>query len=1179
MPLCPKCGTDNPAGFKFCGACGSPFGRRCPNCGSEVPEGFRFCGTCGTDVQAGTPVAPPAAVEPVSERRLVSVLFADLVGFTSLSEKRDAEEVRELLSRYFDTCRKLVGLYGGTIEKFIGDAVMAVWGTPVAQEDDAERAVRTALDLVEAVAQLGAEVGAPELRARAGVLTGEAAVTVGAQSQGMVAGDLVNTASRIQSAAEPGQVFVGESTRRATEASVVYEDAGDHTLKGKTEPMHLWHATRIVAGIGGALKSEGLEAPFVGRDRELRLIKDLFHVTADEGKAHLVSVTGIAGIGKSRIMWEFFKYIDGVAARFRWHRGRCLSYGEGVTYWALAEMVRTRCDIVEAEEQTSAMAKLRKALEESVPDLEERKFIEPRLAHLLGLEERTARDREDLFSAWRLFYERLSEQMPTIMVFEDVQWADASLLDFIDYLLEWSRNHRIFILTLGRPEISAKRPEWGGGKRGMTTMYLDPLSHQSMLEMMNAFVPGLPEDARDRILARSEGIPLYAVETVRMLLDRGLLVREGPAYRLTGGIEELEIPETLHALIAARLDGLTTEERRLGQDGAVLGKTFTRESLAAVSGFAELDLDPLLASLVRKEVLTVQADIRSPERGQYGFVQDLVRQVAYDTLSKKDRKARHLAAARYLVDRWGEEEEEIIEVVASHYVEAYHAAPSAEDAGEIKTRAREMLARAAKRAASLAAGDEALRYYEQAAELADEGLDRADLLERAGSMAALVARNERAVELFKRSIEIFKESGLEHAAARAEAAIAEVYWNQGHLSEATALLRSAYDLLSTEEPDEALATVAAQLGRFLALGGQMDEAAAPLEQALEIAEVFGITNVFSNALTSKSLLLMQKGRYQETELLLRHSLDIALRNELGGSTAQRAYANLAVLLEVQDRYEELLALADEGLERARRVGDRANEMAALTGLNTALMLLGRWDEAIERNEQGRPRPDEDASDFATMGRGEIAYIHLARGELVEATAAVEPHFHLQDAEDPQRRLVINAVLSSIAAYEGRYEDALRHGERAVEESKKMGMHAAAKEGIRGALEAAADSKNTTKLEEYLQWIEQLRPRELSPYLRHLGARFGSRLAALRGDKDSPDSGFASAEAIARDANLVFPLAVALTEHAEWLIDLGRNEEASLLLDEAAAIFEPLRARPYLERIEAARARAGVTVRT
>ncbi|MGZ4430066.1 MAG: adenylate/guanylate cyclase domain-containing protein, partial [Gaiellales bacterium] len=254
---------------------------------------------------AQTPSLPS---EPPAERRIVTVLFADLVGFTTLSERRDAEEVRELLSRYFDTCRRLIGLYGGTVEKFIGDAVMAVWGTPVATEDDAERAVRAALDLVAAVSSLGEVVGAEGLCARAGGRTGEAAVTVGAQGQGMVAGDLVNTASRIQAVAEPGVVFVGDSTRRATEQTVVYEDAGAFELKGKEGLVRLFRALRVVSGARGSLKSEGLEAPFVGRDRELRLIKDLLHASAEERRAHLVSVIGVAGIGKSRLAWEFYKY-------------------------------------------------------------------------------------------------------------------------------------------------------------------------------------------------------------------------------------------------------------------------------------------------------------------------------------------------------------------------------------------------------------------------------------------------------------------------------------------------------------------------------------------------------------------------------------------------------------------------------------------------------------------------------------------------------------------------------------------------------------------------------------------------------------------------------------------------------------------------------------------------------
>src|SRR5262249_26364945 len=504
-----------------------------------------------------------------SERRLVSILFADLVGFTSLSEARDSEEVSELLSSYFELARTLIARYGGTVEKFIGDAVMAVWGTPTATEDDAERAVRAALDLVASVPDLD-----PELNARGGVLTGEAAVTIGAEGEGMVAGDLVNTASRIQSSAEAGTVLVGESTRRASGQAIAYDDAGLHELKGKSEPVALWRALRVVSGRGGTLKSAGLEAPFVGRERELKLIKDLFHTSAQDRKAHLVSVTGIAGTGKSRLGWEFYKYFDGIVEEIWWHRGRCLAYGDGVAYWALADMVRMRCGISEEERPEPGREKLREALAHCLDDAEERAFVEPRLAHLLGLEERPGGDRQEMFAAWRLFLERLADKSPIVLVFEDMQWADSSLLDFIEYVLEWSRDYPLFVVTFARPELQERRSGWGAGLRSFTSVYLEPLPESAMHELLDGLAPGLPPPLHSESLTRAEGVPLYAMETVRMLLDRGLLEREGDLSRPTGEIARLDVPETLHALVAARLDGLSQDERRSVQDASVLGKTF-----------------------------------------------------------------------------------------------------------------------------------------------------------------------------------------------------------------------------------------------------------------------------------------------------------------------------------------------------------------------------------------------------------------------------------------------------------------------------------------------------------------------------------------------------------------------------------------------------------------------------
>jgi class 3 adenylate cyclase len=469
---CEACGSENREGRRYCAQCGAELTLACPACGAANEPGDRFCGACGTAMEAAP--APPAAT---TERRMVSVLFADLVGFTALAGARDPEEVRELLTGYFDAARRAIERHGGTVEKFIGDAVMAVWGAPVAQEDDAERAVRVALELVDAVRALGERTGIA-LDARAAVATGEAAVTVGAIGQGIVAGDLVNTASRIQGAAEQGAVLVDDATRRMTEAAIVCEPAGTFELKGKPEPVVLWRAVRVSAARRGVGRSAGLDPPFVGRERELRLLKDVFHTT-EGGRAHLVTVTGIAGIGKSRLAWEFEKYADGLSDEVLWHRGRCLSYGEGVAFWALAEMVRMRARIAEDDPVATAERKLEATVDEWVSDPRDREWVTPPLRHLLGLAPIADGDRERLFPAWRRFFEAMAEQLPVVLVFEDMHWADQSLLTFVEYLLEWSRDHRLFVVGLAGPASARRRARsrpspssrfsvsrWGSWSRG-----------------------------------------------------------------------------------------------------------------------------------------------------------------------------------------------------------------------------------------------------------------------------------------------------------------------------------------------------------------------------------------------------------------------------------------------------------------------------------------------------------------------------------------------------------------------------------------------------------------------------------------------------------------------------------------------------------------------------------------
>jgi len=1153
--LCPSCGTKNREGRKFCAECGGPLASACPACGAANEPGERFCGECGSPLTADA--RTPAKSAPAAERRLVSVLFADLVGFTPLSETKDAEEVRELLSRYFETCRRIIAVYGGTVEKFIGDAVMAVWGAPTATEDDAERAVRAALDLVAAVSALGQEAGEEALRARAGILTGEAAVTIGAQGEGMVAGDLVNTASRIQAAAEPGRVYVGEPTRRATEQTIVYEEAGSFQLKGKEESAQLWEARRVVSGLRGTLKSEGLEAPFVGRARELRQIKDLFHASTEERKAHLISVTGIAGIGKSRLAWEFYKYFDGIAETVYWHRGRCLPYGEGVTYWALADMVRMRCRISEDDEPGTAAEKLGATLSEHILDHDERAFVEPRLGQLLGLSEHETRDRQDLFAAWRLFFERLAGTYPTVLAFEDVQWADASLLDFVEYLLDWSRNYPLFVVTLARPDLLERRPTWGAGQRSFTSLYLEPLSQEAMEALLAGLVPGLPETLRGQIQSRAQGVPLYAVETVRMLLDRGLLVQEGSAYRLTGPVESLEVPETLHALIAARLDDLTADERRLLEDGAVLGKTFTKESLAALSGLENGELGRLLESLVRKEVLGVQADPRSPEHGQYGFLQDLVRHVAYGTLSKRERRSRHLAAAAHLTTAFARDQDEVIEVIASHYLDAYEALPDADDAADIKQRAVAMLSRAGERAASLAAASEARRYFEQACGLTDEPSERAALLARAGEMATRAADPDAARALLEESMALYEGEGDTHSAARVSGLLGFSLGFTGHRDEALAQMERAFEVISGDPPSEDLALLSARLALNHWFLGNLELSAERAELALDIAEAHGYPEALVIALRSKSAVAFSRRHAEEGGALNKHALELSLEHDLS-QQAGICYFILSDSEFRRDRYGAALEYLRDSLALARRLGSRPYEWGALAEMTYPLYMLGRWDEALSMFEEPTGEQTRSGGVLHSLLTA-VLEIHLECGRIDAARRLFSLFAHLEASTDVQDRSSYLAARASLNRADGRPGDALTDADQAIEAAGTLGYAPqAVKQAVVAAFEAALALGDSRKAQELVSFLEDAPPGRRAPFFEGQAHRFRAR---LEGD----EAAYATAESIFREHELPFWLAVVQLEHGELLVEAGRLDDAGPLLAEAQQTFERLAATPWLER--------------
>jgi class 3 adenylate cyclase/tetratricopeptide (TPR) repeat protein len=1145
---CHACGHETPSGKKFCIHCGTPVQAPCPACGEPLVPGARFCAECGA---ARGDSAAPSGSALHAERRLVSVLFADLVGFTTLSEHRDPEEVRELLSRYFERCRAVIERYGGTVEKFIGDAVMAVWGTPVAREDDAERSVRAGLSLTQAVSDLGAE-----LKVRVGVLTGSAAVDLAAEGEGMVLGDTVNTASRLQSIAAPGTVLVDDVTRRASEAAIVYEDAGIHEVKGREHPVHAWSALRVVAGAGGARRSVGLEAPLVGRERELELILAASDATAADVRARLVTIVGEAGSGKSRLLWEFFKYVDGIEEVRWWHQGRCLSYGEGVAFWALAEMVRARSGILEEEEPASARQKLRAAVEQHVPDERERRLVEPRLAHLLGLEQRTAPDRADLFSGWRLFFERMAATEPVILAFEDLQWADSGLLDFIDYMLEWSAEFPIFMLALGRAELLSARPGW------TPTITLAPLADEPMAELLRGLVPGLPDELAGQIRRRAEGVPLYAVETVRMLLDRGLLAEEDSRYVVTGDVSDLEVPETLQALAAARLDNLDQAERLLLQDAAVVGQSFTPATLTAVLDRPPAEVQQLLDSLVSKQVLAYVDDSRSGERGQYIFLQALLRQVALSTLSRRDRKARHLAVARQLSDSWGEEPTEIAEVLASHYLAAVEADPEAEDVGAIRASACQTLADAGRRALSLALGPEARRHFERAAEFAEEAAARGALLREAGQAAHLSGELEEALSLLTEAARLMTEAGLDRESAVIDGAAGYVLQVLGRTEDSAALLRRAYTAVDDGSEDEAVADLAARRAAIEYQLGDTDESLRLSDIALRISDGLRLWQVLVRALTSKANSLAELGRPTESTALLSHAVQLALEHDLPVEAAS-AHFNLADNIMSEGRFAEADQLLDRGIALARRRGDRQGERRLLAQSVLALIALGRWDEALDRVAVVQEGADDI---WARQVVPFIPYVLSARGDVAAMGPLLEPltAWHGWPALEVQAKLGCAMILRET----GRAVEALPLAQAAIEADLASAISHVPFE-FAEVVDTAFAAGAPAVVEELLKRADTLKPAQMLPLLDAEVSRARARLAADRGQREEAERCFRRATQRLRELGTPFCLARAQLEHAELLArGTGRDDEVAVLRREALAVFEAVGATPWLERARA-----------
>jgi class 3 adenylate cyclase len=670
----------------------------CPNCERENPDDAAFCNACGT------PLEKPAARE---ERKIVTVLFVDLVGFTARAEQLDPEDVRAILNPYYTRLRSEIEVFGGTVEKFIGDAVMAVFGAPVAHGDDPERAVRAALAVRDAVAQMNEAEPELDLQVRLAVNTGEAIVALGANpdlGEGLVAGDVVNTASRLQTAAPTNGILVGQTTHRATRGSFEYAEVEALVVKGKRAPVRAWLANSASSGPGERASSG---VPMLGRVHELAVLNRIFDGVVADRRPHLVTVVGDAGIGKTRLGVEFSDRLEREGARVL--RGRSLPYGAVTTYGTFAQHVKGFAEIFANDDAELGREKLRAAI--GTLECEDAEELSSDLALLIGLEAgREVPDRQTLFRAARRFVELLAADQPTVLLFEDIHWAGSGTFDLVEMLASRVRDVPLLLLALARPDLQHARPGWGGGMPAYTALSLQALDDESAAELALQLLGAEVEAATSRVVETAEGNPLFIEELAASVAERS------PA-------SAAPLPTTIRELISARLDALPPSERTVLLDAAVVGKLFWLGALESLDGSVG-DLPELLDSLeardlVRREPLSwIEGD------EQYTFKHVMIREVAYATLPRTSRRELHAAVARFLEEATGD-----AAATATALAEHWREAGDAE-------RALEYIELAGDQAAGGWAKDEAAALYAQGLELLPDGDPRHRQLARKHALAA-----------------------------------------------------------------------------------------------------------------------------------------------------------------------------------------------------------------------------------------------------------------------------------------------------------------------------------------------------------------------------------------------------------------------------------------------------------
>jgi len=926
-----------------------------------------------------------------------------------------------MLRPYHVRLRREIERFGGTLDKFIGDAVMAVFGAPAAHEDDPERAVRCAARLLEAIVELNATQPALALSVRIGITTGEALVVLqpGGETEGVV-GDVVNTASRLQGVAPVNGVLVGEGTWRATRALFAYEELAPVRVKGKAQPVPVWRLIGPRSRLGVDVDQRPV-APFIGRDAELDLLKRCYADTVRERSVRLVTLLGEPGVGKSRLIHEFGRFVDDRPEFASWRQGRCLPYGDGIALWALGEIVKAQAGILESDPSIQVAAKLDSTLQALVGQASEREWLRARLAPLLGLgnAEGPGADQAEFFAAWRRVIEAMAASGPFVLAVEDLHWADAGLLQFLNYLLDSSADIALLVIAAARPELLDRHPGWNEQRPNASSITLSPLTDTDTTALIAALLgqPVLPPEVKALLLEQAAGNPLYAEEFARLLTDRGLLVRLGRTLRLSPG-QEIPFPETIQALVAARLDALLPERKALVQDAAVVGKVFWSGALAAISGRDEPALQAELEELERRELIRPAKVSSVAGQTEYAFWHAVVRDVAYAQIPRTGRMRRHRTAAEWLEHLAGERLADRAEIIAHHYSQAVALARAtgeqARRLAELEERARRFLILAGDRAIGLDVS-QAHAYYQRALALCPpDHPERPRIVAGTARAAFQSGRVEDAAVAYEEAIAGFAQHGDVRGQGEALNRLCTVFWDQGETRRSRAVLLRAIELLEQERPSPELCSSYVQMAADRVLSGHSEEAPAWADKALALAEQLGgLPVVKVQALDYRGMARCDLSDFGGLDDL-RQALQLAQEVEAGNDAAM-LYLNLAEPLWVADGPATALETCRTGIDFAERRGLARTAMWIRSESFGPLADLGRWDEVLTLADEAIAQARTHGGYQSVAAATHKAHILLWRGEIAAAQPLVREL--LSQARDIDDLQILLPALAAAAAIE------------------------------------------------------------------------------------------------------------------------------------------------------------------